>query len=190
MPLFKSKREKRLWIWTAIVLLAISLTLIFGRPLASMLRDRNMLTNAFWLAIILVGLTVLVHGIRARPGKIEIMIWLGTAAVYLLVLLRMAVPEERSHLIEYSVLAVFIHEALKERKKNVAQMRSPALLALLIAIGIGVIDECSQLLMPNRVFDPIDILFNTLAVVMAITASVLLQWARNRVLKWKNKNSS
>ena len=51
----------------------------------------------------------------------------------------------------------------------------------MLATGlIGVIDECIQLLLPSRVFDPIDMLFNVLAAVMAVTASTALGWARKR----------
>jgi len=41
-----------------------------------------------------------------------------------------------------------------------------------------VLDEGIQALLPSRVFDPIDILFNALAGLMAVLASVALAWAR------------
>ena len=53
--------------------------------------------------------------LRTRPGGAEIGVALGVAAVYLMVFLRMGIPEERTHLIEYRVVAVFICEALAER---------------------------------------------------------------------------
>ena len=45
---------------------------------------------------------------------------------------------------------------------------------------IGVVDECIQWFLPSRVFDPLDMLFNVLAAVMAVTASAALRWARQR----------
>ncbi|MGI9547143.1 MAG: VanZ family protein, partial [Flavobacteriaceae bacterium] len=99
--------------------------------------------------------------------------------------LRMASPEERSHLIEYSVLAIFIHEALKERNRQKKTVNRPGLIAFLAASLIGLIDELIQLLIPARVFDPIDIFFNTFASFLAITTSTALAWARGKLTKKK-----
>ena len=117
---------------------------------------------------------------KARPGGAEIAVALGVATTYLLVFFRMAIPE-RSHLIEYSVVAVFIYEALIERASHGRRVPLPALLAILATSLVGVIDECIQWFLPNRVFDPTDMLFNFLAALMAVGASVALSWARRRV---------
>ena len=139
-----------------------------------------MLSKLFWLAIILVLSTILWYGVRTKASKLEIGIWIGIVAIYLLVFLRMASPEERSHLIEYSVLAIFIHEALKERKRSGGQVARPAWLALGITVLVGLLDECIQLAMPNRVFDPFDIFFNTLAASLAIGCSESFTWLRKK----------
>lgn len=178
MAFFKSKREKRLWIGVFIVIIGIMVVLVFGRPLAGMLREHGMLANFFWLAIILVLSTILWHSVKTVPSKSEIGLWIGITAIYLLMFLRMASPEERSHLIEYSVLAIFVHEALKERKRSGGKLNRPAWLALGITIVVGLLDECIQILMPNRVFDWFDILFNTLAASLAIGCSESFSWLR------------
>jgi VanZ family protein len=56
-----------------------------------------------------------------------------------------------------------------------------ALLALLISFLIGVFDECVQIFIPRRVFDMADFLFNGLAAVIAIGASLLWQWIRKKM---------
>ena len=56
----------------------------------------------------------------------------------------------------------------------------PALIAVVAACVVGVIDECIQAFLPSRVFDPEDILFNVLASMMAVASSVALGWARSR----------
>ena len=61
----------------------------------------------------------------------------------------------------------------------------PALLALVITVMIGNFDEGLQLYLPNRVFDPNDIIFNSFAAFMAIGGSLLLQWAKQRFRKNK-----
>ena len=179
-PLFASDRERRLWAWTLAVIVAIYSTLGLARTLAGILRDEGILVAAFALGMVLVGATVVVLGLRKRPGAAEIGIALGIAAAYFMVMFRMALPEERTHLIEYSVVAVFIHEALKERAGQGRHVPVPALVAVAAASVVGVIDECIQALIPSRVFDLEDILFNFLAALMAVVASVALSWARRR----------
>ncbi len=180
---FTSKREKRLWIWVLVIVTAIYALIFIGRPLSAYLRDQGLLSFAFWVAIYLTLATVLWHGWKRGYGGREVGIWLGVAAVYLLLFLRMASPEERSHLIEYSVLAVVIHEALRERARHDQKIRRTAWIALLITILIGILDECIQLVVPGRVFDPVDMLFNTLAAILAIGGSSAIRRVRNRLKK-------
>ena len=177
---FASRRERRLWAWTLVVVVAIYSTLGLARTVAGILREEGLLVAAFASGMVLVGATVLVLGLRRRPGGTEIGIALGIAAAYYMVMLRMALPEERTHLIEYGVVAVFIHEALKERAGGGRRVPVPALIAVVGASVVGVIDECIQAFLPSRVFDPEDILFNVLAALMAVASSVALSWARHR----------
>ena len=124
------------------------------------------------------GATIVTHGLNARPGGVEIAVALGVTAAYLLVFLRMASLEERSHLIEYGVVGVFIYEALAERASQGRRVPALPLIAVLATAALGLLDECIQAFLPSRVFDPVDILFNLLASAMAVGASVALAWAR------------
>ncbi|MDN5202736.1 VanZ family protein [Fulvivirgaceae bacterium BMA10] len=182
MPLFTSSQEKRLWLYALAVLIAIFSTLALGRPLQEMLRDQNTQAVFFLIAMILIGTTITVHGLKARPSKTELVIWFGLAAVYIMFVFRLGAPE-RSHLMEYSVLAIFIHKALIERTKHENQVTKPALLAFVATVIIGVLDECIQIFLPDRVFDPQDMLFNGLAALTAIGVSMLLKWARKKFRK-------
>ena len=179
---FTSDREQRLWVWALAVVVAIYSTLGLARTLAGILREEGLLVAAFGLGLLLVGGTVLVIGLRRRPGGLEIGVALGVATAYYMVLVRMALPEERTHLIEYGVVAVLIHEALKERASGGRHVPGPALLAVLAAAAVGAIDEGIQRFLPTRVFDLEDILFNVLAAVMAVASSVALSWARRWAL--------
>lgn len=179
--LFTSERERRLWAWTLAVVAALYSTLGLARTLAAVLGDSDLIgVGLFLLCCILVLATAVTQGWKTRPGGLEAVVALGVTAAYLLVFVRMSIPTERSHLIEYGVVVLFIHEALTERVRQGRRVPAPALLAVLLTALIGVIDECIQRLLPGRVFDPLDMLFNVLAAVMAITASVALRWARTR----------
>jgi hypothetical protein len=180
MTLFTSNREKQLWYWVIGLLIPIFSLLFIGRPLAEYFRDRELISTGFWIGLWLIGITMIVYGLRFRPGKMEIAVWLGIAAVYLLTLLRMAVPEERSHIIEYSIVAIFVHLALVERAKLDDRVTHPFYFALIITIIIGTLDECIQLFLPDRVFDYRDILFNILAAGMALTSVKILGYVRKR----------
>ena len=85
MALFKSPREKRLWLWVLIVLVGIYSTLVLARTFAGFLRDRDLLTGAFILALILVIISAVVHGLRTKASGLEVSAWIGIFAVYLLV---------------------------------------------------------------------------------------------------------
>ena len=116
-------------------------------------------------------------GLKTRPGRAEISVALGVAAVYLMVLLRMTL-EERSHLFEYSIVAVLIYEALTERARHGRHVPAPGLVAILVTALAGAIDESIQAALPNRVFDIQDIGFNALAGLIAVAASIGLARAR------------
>ncbi|RME44485.1 MAG: VanZ family protein [Caldilineae bacterium] len=159
---------------------AIYSTLGLARTLSDTLRERGLLGAFFFAGLFLAGATVVTLAWRVRPGGAEIGVGLGVATAYFFVFLRMLIPEERTHLIEYSVVAAFIYEALAERAGQGRRVPFPPLLAIVLAALVGVLDECLQALLPNRVFDSRDVLFNMLAAVMAVAGSVALKWARRR----------
>lgn len=84
MALFSSDRERRLWLWTLAVVMAIYSTLGLARPLAGALREHGLLEPfLFVLGILLVGATIVAQGVKARPGGVEIAVALGVTATYL-----------------------------------------------------------------------------------------------------------
>ncbi len=185
---FTSNRERRFWLWTLVVVAAIFSTLGLARTLAEKLDDNGLLgVGLFILCCLLVLAAVVTQGLKVRPSGIETAVALGITAAYLLVFVRMAIPTERSHLIEYGVVSIFILEALNERASNGRQVPLPALLAILITSLVGVFDECIQAFLPSRVFDPRDIVFNVGAAIMAVTASSALTWAQRLAKSRSNK---
>ena len=180
---FSSNRERRLWAWTLAVVVAIYSTLGLAGTLAGAV-SQDLLATGVVLSMLLVLATIVTQGLRARPGGAEIGIALGIAAAYILVFLRMnGSVAERTHLMEYGVVGVFIHEALTERASQGRRVPVPALLAILATTLVGALDEGIQWILPSRVFDPRDMLFNFLAAVMAVTASAGLGWGRRLALR-------
>lgn len=177
MTLFTSTREQRLWVWTLVVVAAIYSTLSLTATLVNTLLDRGQFDGVFVFAFLVILVAILIQGPRMRPRGVELGIGFGVAAVYMMVFARMGIPE-RTHLFEYTVVAALIYEALKERVSQGHLVRAPALLAILISSSVGVLDECIQLFLPSRVFDPIDMGFNALASLMAVIANATLTWAR------------
>ena len=177
---FTSVRERRLWGWTLAAVAAIYSTLGLASTLAGVLGESSLGPGLFVLSCLLVLVAVVTQGLGTRPGGAEIGVALGIAAVYLLVFTRMSIPAERSHLIEYGVVALLAREALVERASQGKRVPAPALLAVLLTVPVSVLDEGIQLFLPSRVFDPVDMLFNGVAAVMAVLSASALAWARKR----------
>ena len=179
MAYFTSERERRLWFWALAVLTAIYATLPFAGALAAVLRARALLNASFALAFLLVIAAVAGSALRRRPGKREIWVALGLTAVCGMVVVRMGIgPEERTHLFEYGLLAVLIHQALTERAQHGRPVPFKATLAVAATALLGWIDEGIQSLLPNRVYDLRDVGINALAGLMAIAGSLALARAR------------
>lgn len=177
---FLSHRERRLWIWAGLVAAGILISLTFARSLADALRDRGALDAAFGVAFLLAIAGVVVLGLRRRTRTLQIGVALVVAAAYALTFIRMGIPEERTHLIEYGILAVLVYEAFLERRRHGPKPRGPALVAVAATALLGWLDEGIQWLLPERVYDWRDVAFNVLAALMAILASVALRRAGRR----------
>lgn len=180
MSLFVSRRERRLWIWTLTFVVTIYATMGLTARLAEALSSDDQRAVFFLLAMFLVAAAVVSEGLTLRPRGVEIGVALGVVAVYLMFFLRLTLAE-RTHLIEYGVVAIFIHQALSERATQGRHVPRPALLAVLGAATVGIVDEGIQFFVPSRVFDPVDILFNVMAATMAVGACVALRWSRGKV---------
>lgn len=180
MALFATVRERRLWLWAVALASSIYLTLGLTGTLAQRTAEGDPLdVFLFFLVMGLLAMTVLAYGLKIRPRGTEVGVLLGIVLVFFMMFARMTLAE-RTHLIEYSVLAIFVREALHERRSGGRRIPSPGLLAILVTTVVGTIDEYLQVYLPSRVFDPIDILFNFLAAAMTVAALAILTWMRRR----------
>lgn len=187
MSLFASKRERRLWLWTLAVMVAIYSTLGLAGTLTDTLRDRGLFDGLFVVGFLILLAAVLVVGWITRPGIAEIGIILGIAAVYAMVVARMGIPvEERTHLFEYSLIGLLVYQALTERRNEGRPVAAPAAMAVAATAALGWIDEGIQWLLPNRVYDIRDVGFNALAGFIAVAGTMALK----RVRRLASRNAS
>ncbi len=179
--LFTSDRERRLWLWAAAVIVAVYSSLGVAGTLAEFLRERGLLEVSFVLGFVLVIAAIAGSALQRRPGRRETWVGLGVAASYAMVVVRMGIgPAERTHLFEYGLVAILLHEALTERSRNGRRVPVPAVVTVALTALLGWLDEGIQALLPNRVYDLRDVGFNALAGLMATVASLALGRARRR----------
>lgn len=180
--IFSSKRERRLWLALLIVLGAIYATLGQAPAVVAAMGEQilNSIGANLVFAIIVILVVVPVFFIDKRLSRAESAVGFGILTVYLLAWLRLGSWEERTHLFEYALVAALAHEALLERRDNGRPVPAPALLALIISLSLGWLDEGIQSMLPNRVFDLIDVAFNSIAATMIIGA----RWVVARLRTW------
>ena len=180
--LFSSKRERRLWIALFIVLAGIYSTLGQAPAIVALVGERiveNAGTSLFFAMLALLVI-IPIFFIDKRLGRVEIAVGIGILAVFLTAWLRVGSWAERTHLFEYALVAALVHEILLERRDNGRRVPAPTVLALLISLLLGLLDESIQFLLPNRVFDPIDVAFNSLAATIIIGA----RWVVRLLWRW------
>lgn len=180
---YSSNREKRLWFWLIILVAIIYTTLGVSQPVALFLTDRNLLDNTYFALFLVIGVGSIAHGLMSKRSWREWIVWICIFVVFAMVFIRIEIPAERTHLIEYGAIGLLSLEALKERKSNGFDIPKPALLAVLLTTTIGLIDECIQHFIPSRIFDPIDIIFNFVAAALSISASEILAWTKRKFKK-------
>ena len=186
--LFSSNRERRLWLWALAVVVAIYTMADLARTLADALRESGLIEltpTMFSAGMLLIGVMILVQGLRERSRGVEVGFALGVAAIAVIGLARGMDAAERSHLIEYAVLALIIHEALVERKARGRRVPVPAVLAIAVTTAVGAVDECIQFFLPSRTFDWFDIGFDLLASVLAVGSSVSIRWVRRWISRFR-----
>ncbi|MBT8196836.1 MAG: VanZ family protein, partial [Bacteroidia bacterium] len=144
---FTSKSEKKYWYYTLVVLIGIIGSIFLGRPLIDAL-PQHFASMGFAAVLWSVLGIIVLHGLVTKKHILEIALWIGIFSVYFLIVLRMTSEEERSHMIEFSILAICIYAALKERHQHAVLKYHPAIIAFAISVIIGALDEFIQLFVP------------------------------------------
>ncbi|NNM34144.1 MAG: VanZ family protein [Gemmatimonadetes bacterium] len=168
-----------MWGWTLASVVAIYATLGLAGRLATQL-PAGLTSSLFGLGFLVALVTVGLSGWLFGSGRSEAWVRAGVAAVYGMILVRMGTEgAERTHLFEYGLVALLIHEALAERRRGGRSVPYPPLTAVVVASLLGWLDELLQGVVPGRVYLR-DVGFNAGAAAMAVAASRALAWARSR----------
>lgn len=175
---FRHPLERNLWLCAVAVQLGIWATLPLAGKLATWLDGWFPLEMAFLAAFLLLMAAVVWGALRRSARWRDLWIVAALVAVATLLATRTGIPlAERSHLIEYGLVAVLIYHALLARRAAGGAVRGAAAIAVTSTAALGAVDEAIQAALPNRVFDPRDLLFNALAACMTVGITVVLRGA-------------
>jgi len=180
MTTHATRSERWLWASVVVVVVLIYSSIALAQTLAQELQDRELVSTAIWLGLWVLVAAIIVLGLGTRPSWLAAGAILGIIGVYALVMTRMAIPEERSHIVEYGMVGALIYAALQARIAGGRHVPMPAVLAIAATAVIGAIDEFIQLALPERVFDVRDIAFNAFAGFLAVSAVAILSWIKKR----------
>ncbi len=173
-------RERCLWVVTVFTVLTIYFTLGFAVKWFRFLQASGWGDGIFLLGCGLILVFIVTRGMTVIPNWKEMVVALGIAVFYSVTLAYIRYPEERIHVIMYGVVALLIYAALLERSAYGGRITTISIVVIAVTTALGAMDELLQLVLPNRVFDVHDILYNTLASVMAVISNGTLRWVRGQ----------
>lgn len=158
MSPLSSRRWLPVVLWVAVIYTTIPFVRVFREWFVA--RWDPLLIGIGVAAALVVAAAVTVVGLSKKPGGLTRAraAWVTVVAVVLLLWtyhLRHS-PEEAVHFLEYGVLAVLVHRALRPTMPDATIYLAGALVGLLI----GTVDEVIQWFSPNRYWDWRDIVLN------------------------------
>lgn len=178
--LFRSPRERRLWLAVAMTVGLLLAALYPMQFVLDALRARSLLRLTIAALFLLCAAAVLGALARARAPLLAWMVVALAGVVYAALALAMEVPQERLHLVEYGALALLLRSAIAEsvaRRPVADRVSNVDVWALAAATAIGWLDEGVQGILPNRIYDLRDVAFNALAAALALLAAAAVRKA-------------
>lgn len=183
MALFRTGRERRLWLAVAAAVVALLAALYPMQFALDALRSRNLLRFTISVLFILCAAAVAGALVRRRAPLLAWLLVALAGAIYAAIALAMEVPQERLHLVEYGALALLIRTAIAESaavRQLGNRVSNVGVWALGLATAVGWLDEAVQGVLPNRMYDLRDVAFNALAAALALCAAAALRGAMGR----------
>lgn len=177
-----SKQVTLDWVLLALATVTILTTLTLARKMVRFFyRTDNVWVLKYSTVALLcaVGCCVLYYLIfksKVRDPKTYLYLVL-IAAVYGLILFKLSrFPAERLHLLEYGIVGLLAHRAVKHYSKE----PGCTILATLITLNIGLLDELVQGILPNRYYDTKDVMVNAAAGILGVLIATVVKSTRSR----------
>lgn len=174
-----SRSERRWWLAVVGLVVLIYSTLYVVRVPVEFLRDLGLLRLTVASAFAGFALAGLVWFRRRSFGRLEGLVFAGFGAVFAAAVLLAKMPEEKLHFLQYGLLGFLLHHACRERAARLGRGELGATLTGIVLAGaIGWGDEGIQALLPNRYYDPRDIVWNLLGssiVILALAAAAAVR---------------
>lgn len=172
-------RERALWAAVVTVVISIFAASVWAGRLVEIWGVEAVLGAAFAAGLAIAAASVIGLALSGGRGQ-SLWVSLGVLAAAWMIPVRGGVAAlERTHLFEYGLLAVLLHEAFLERTSSGAGPSRPAVVAVVVASLLGWLDEVVQAPVPGRVYDLRDVGVNALAAGVAVAIVVGLRWARS-----------
>lgn len=151
--------------YVAFIYSTLSVAPSFSRTLSKLLgRNFNISVSIFILILVTGTIVVFYKRLKSRrPG-----VYIGLAAVFFTYLLFIfswtGQPAERMHLVEYGFLSYLVLRVMDKIRPLVMKY----FCVIMAVTAIGICDELIQWLLPNRVCDIKDMIFNAVSGVLAL----------------------
>jgi len=154
------------WILIICEILLIYSTLYIVRFITMFLRERGLLSLTIYTMTAVFFLLVALYVLRLKPPILSILLLIPILGAYGVLFLKMKIPVERIHLLEYGLLGFMLTGVLNDRWRAGR------------SAGAGYVDEAIQYFLPNRVYDLRDVGFNALAGFSGIVVFAVLHWVQ------------
>ncbi len=162
------------WILIICEILLIYSTLYIVRFITMFLRERGLLSLTIYTMTAVFFLLVALYVLRLKPPILSILLLIPILGAYGVLFLKMKIPVERIHLLEYGLLGFMLTGVLNDRWRAGRSAGG----ALAGAATAGYVDEAIQYFLPNRVYDLRDVGFNALAGFSGIVVFAVLHWVQ------------
>jgi len=172
----KAKGAARDWLILCAYSLVIFLTLPAARAVQKSMQAAGLegLINGGPVLLVLIVLLAVFYALwfrrrERRPSTYFYLVNLGIA--YFLVFQSLAeIPVERVHLLEYGLASYLALRAARHHRQGAAAW----LMAAVLVFDIGFIDEVIQYFLPERVYDPRDVVTNAISGLLGLGVVLVL----------------
>lgn len=168
-------RERR-WLAFGAYVVVVFGTVPLTRQVLLALRNTDLLgatvTGSYALAVASVVHYVLFN--RRLADWIAFAVVAALLCVVTVLLLGLAIPEERVHFLQYGAMALLARNALARGTDGNAHAARNLLLGVALTSTLGLLEECLQGLVPQRVFDWRDVAMNAAAALTTLLLDELL----------------